>query len=233
MTMILLRRAAASFGSRNAAGCIPTAAPASAGGRRLATTGPRRPSTTDYNHGWYRDQVSRYDASLPLEGASTPPSSWYTRFHKLEREAVFFSGWIAAAVAPVRGGDYATGEILGEEKRTSTHPISCGTPAFPRARAGRPRSSWRPDLNSKYLIISLRSFDPPAPKVSLICSPARTTVRCGASSTCARTPGAAWWDRGPAERGYRPPWWGSPPAASSGASLNARITGGNSTPTVN
>lgn len=63
---------------------------------------------------WYRDQVARYDASLPLDRASTPPSSWYTRFHDLEREAVFFNGWIAADVAPINSGDYRTGEILGQ-----------------------------------------------------------------------------------------------------------------------
>ena len=123
MTTILLRRAAASsFSSRYAAGCIPTAASSS---RRPSTTGPRRPSTTDHDGSrplpgrrpsisWYRDQVARYDTSLPPEGASTPPSSWYAHFHDLEREAVFFNGWIAASVSPVGVGDYATGEVLGQ-----------------------------------------------------------------------------------------------------------------------
>ena len=127
MTTILLRCAAASsFSSRYAAGCIPTAAaPASASSsRRPSTTGPRRPSTqTDYDGSWplgrhsiswYRDQVARYDTSLPPEEASTPPSSWYAHFHDLEREAVFFNGWVAASVSPVDIGDYATGEILGQ-----------------------------------------------------------------------------------------------------------------------
>jgi choline monooxygenase len=113
MTTVLLRRAAASFDSRDAARCIPMAAHSSAS-RRPATTRPRRRPSPTTDDGWYQDQVARFDATLPLERASTPPSSWYTRFHELERGAVFFNGWIAAAVAPVRGGDYATGEILGQ-----------------------------------------------------------------------------------------------------------------------
>ena len=62
--------------------------------------------------------VRRYDPSLPLEDASTPPAAWYTdpRIAALERRTVFARTWqFAARLDQLRGpGDYVTCEIAGE-----------------------------------------------------------------------------------------------------------------------
>lgn len=41
--------------------------------------------------------VTKFDPEIPLERASTPPSSWYTdpRFYRLELDRVFYGGWQA------------------------------------------------------------------------------------------------------------------------------------------
>lgn len=41
--------------------------------------------------------VAEFDPEIPLERASTPPSSWYTdpQFHRLELDRVFYGGWQA------------------------------------------------------------------------------------------------------------------------------------------
>jgi choline monooxygenase len=67
---------------------------------------------------WLRDEVSRFDASVPLDAAWLPPSSWYNdrRFYELERDTVFRNNWLIAARAdqvPNRG-DYIAGSITGE-----------------------------------------------------------------------------------------------------------------------
>jgi len=63
-------------------------------------------------------EVQRFDASLALEEASTPPSSWYTEpdFYALEKRTVFRRNWIVAANAHdlLRPGSYVAGEIAGE-----------------------------------------------------------------------------------------------------------------------
>jgi phenylpropionate dioxygenase-like ring-hydroxylating dioxygenase large terminal subunit len=67
---------------------------------------------------WLRDEVARFDASVPLEAAWLPPSSWYNdaRFYELERDTVFRNNWLIAARADqVRNtGDYVAGMMTGE-----------------------------------------------------------------------------------------------------------------------
>lgn len=78
-------------------------------------TRPCRPSTKSNDDGWYRDQVSRYDASLPIELARTPPSAWYGNFHDLETDAIFYNNWIGIGESmPANDGDYVTGTMLDQ-----------------------------------------------------------------------------------------------------------------------
>lgn len=67
---------------------------------------------------WLRDEVSRFDASVPLDAAWLPPSSWYNdrRFYELERDTVFRNNWLIAARADQvrKRGDYVAGSITGE-----------------------------------------------------------------------------------------------------------------------
>jgi choline monooxygenase len=67
---------------------------------------------------WLRDEVARFDASVPLDAAWLPPSSWYNdaRFYELERDTVFRNNWLIAARADqVRNtGDYVAGMVTGE-----------------------------------------------------------------------------------------------------------------------
>ena len=63
-------------------------------------------------------EIARFDASLPLERASTPPGSWYTQpaVLALERERLFFRTWHAAArLDQLAGpGAYVADALLGE-----------------------------------------------------------------------------------------------------------------------
>jgi len=65
-----------------------------------------------------KDEVAKFDQTLPVERASTPPASWYKRseFHELEKESIFARHWIAVGVKDnlQRPGDYITG-YLGDE----------------------------------------------------------------------------------------------------------------------
>ena len=63
-------------------------------------------------------EIARFDASVPLERAATPPGSWYTdpAILALERERLFYRTWQPAArleqlAAP---GAFVAGELLGE-----------------------------------------------------------------------------------------------------------------------
>lgn len=62
--------------------------------------------------------VRRFDPSVPVERAMTPPSSWYTSaaFHAFERQTVLRRGWLPAGRADqlARPGDYVSGEMAGE-----------------------------------------------------------------------------------------------------------------------
>ena len=62
--------------------------------------------------------IRRYDPNLPLERASTIPSSWYTdkNFYDLELKTVFANSWqLAARVDQVsEPGNYVTTDIAGE-----------------------------------------------------------------------------------------------------------------------
>jgi choline monooxygenase len=65
-----------------------------------------------------RDCIDAFDATVPIERAWTPPSSWYTneQVYALERDSVFRSSWQPAArleqlKAP---GSYVSGCLLGE-----------------------------------------------------------------------------------------------------------------------
>lgn len=64
------------------------------------------------------DQVQRFDPSLPIEEAPTPPASWYRdeRIYALEKQAVFRATWQPVGrLDQVRSpGDYFTGELVGE-----------------------------------------------------------------------------------------------------------------------
>jgi choline monooxygenase len=63
-------------------------------------------------------EVSRFDRSLPIERALTPPSSWYidTTFEQAEMQAVLFRSWqpLARLDQLTRPGDYVTGQFGGE-----------------------------------------------------------------------------------------------------------------------
>jgi choline monooxygenase len=65
-----------------------------------------------------RDVVARFDPSIPIERASTPPSAWYTdpTLYALERRAVFGRVWQPAArLDELAGpGAYASGCTSGE-----------------------------------------------------------------------------------------------------------------------
>jgi choline monooxygenase len=67
---------------------------------------------------WLRDEVTRFDASVPLDAAWLPPSSWYndSRFYELERDTVFRNNWLIAARADQvqKTGDYVAGTMTGE-----------------------------------------------------------------------------------------------------------------------
>ena len=62
--------------------------------------------------------IRQYDPDLPLDRASTIPSSWYTNndFYKLERRTVFSRSWqLAGRVDQVsEPGKYVTSDIAGE-----------------------------------------------------------------------------------------------------------------------
>lgn len=66
----------------------------------------------------FRRELGRFDPSLPIEAAWTPPASWYLdpAFLERERETVFRRSWQAVGRADQvsRAGDYFTGCILGE-----------------------------------------------------------------------------------------------------------------------
>jgi len=67
---------------------------------------------------WLRDEIARFDASVPLDAAWLPPSSWYNdaRFYELERDTVFRNNWLIAARADQvrKTGDYVAGMMTGE-----------------------------------------------------------------------------------------------------------------------
>ena len=62
--------------------------------------------------------INGYDATAPLDRASTIPSSWYTdnRIFELEKETVFSRSWQAAARIDqiTKPGDYVTTEVADE-----------------------------------------------------------------------------------------------------------------------
>ena len=65
----------------------------------------------------FERQVYQYDAALPLQKASTPPSGWYKdeAFFKKEQEAVFFRNWVAVDVFDnPEPGAFKSGTFLGE-----------------------------------------------------------------------------------------------------------------------
>ncbi len=65
-----------------------------------------------------RAELSRFDPSLPIERAFTPPASWYVRpeFLELERERVFRRSWQAVGRLDQvsRPGDYFTGCLVDD-----------------------------------------------------------------------------------------------------------------------
>ena len=62
--------------------------------------------------------IERFDGTLPLESASTPPSTWYTDpgIYRLEMQRVLGANWLIAARADKvdEPGTYVCGEIAGE-----------------------------------------------------------------------------------------------------------------------
>ena len=66
----------------------------------------------------FRDLISEYDASAPLERASTIPASWYRnpQIAAVERTTVFGGSWqfLARAEQLAEPGQYVTAEISGE-----------------------------------------------------------------------------------------------------------------------
>ena len=65
-----------------------------------------------------KDIIQQYDPDLPLDHASTIPSSWYTNkdFFELELKTVFSRSWQLAARRDqiTKPGDYVTSDIAGE-----------------------------------------------------------------------------------------------------------------------
>ena len=65
-----------------------------------------------------RRELKRFDASLPVEAAHTPPASWYTEpfFYELERRTVLHAAWhvVARADQLETAGSYATARVAGE-----------------------------------------------------------------------------------------------------------------------
>ncbi|XP_070543827.1 uncharacterized protein [Ptychodera flava] len=65
-----------------------------------------------------REMVHRYDPSVPIERAITPPSSWYTSpaMYKLEKDTVFKNNWLAIGRKDQvkRTGQYFTSNVVGE-----------------------------------------------------------------------------------------------------------------------
>jgi len=65
-----------------------------------------------------RAELSRFDPSLPIERAFTPPASWYVRpeFLELERERVFRRSWQAVGRLDQvqHPGDYFTGCVVDD-----------------------------------------------------------------------------------------------------------------------
>jgi choline monooxygenase len=63
-------------------------------------------------------ELSRFDPSLPIERAFTPPASWYVRpgFLELERERVFRRSWqpVGRLDQVPRPGDYFTGCLVDD-----------------------------------------------------------------------------------------------------------------------
>ena len=63
-----------------------------------------------------RREVERFDPSIPVERAHTPPASWYLdpAFHDLERDTVFSHNWITVGRTQQleRPGDYLAGDVL-------------------------------------------------------------------------------------------------------------------------
>ncbi len=70
------------------------------------------------NHESIRAELARFDPSLPIERAFTPPASWYVRpeVHELERERVFRRSWQAVGRLDQvsRPGDYFTGCVVDD-----------------------------------------------------------------------------------------------------------------------
>ena len=65
-----------------------------------------------------RAELERFDPTVPIERALTPPASWYTdpRIFELERRAVFHRTWQPVGrIDELRSpGDYISGELVGE-----------------------------------------------------------------------------------------------------------------------
>lgn len=76
------------------------------------------PTYSNHYLPWLRDEVTRFDPSVPLESAWLPPKSWYNdeRFYELERDTVFRNNWLIAARADQfrHTGDYVAGAVTGE-----------------------------------------------------------------------------------------------------------------------
>lgn len=65
-----------------------------------------------------QSEISRWDPSVPVESATTPPSSWFLDpdIYQLERRAVFGRSWICVGRADQvqKTGDYFSGVVAGE-----------------------------------------------------------------------------------------------------------------------
>ncbi len=63
-------------------------------------------------------QINQYNAELPIESASTPPSSWYTcdKIFKHEQQTVFTKSWIMAARREQfkNDGDYVALDVANQ-----------------------------------------------------------------------------------------------------------------------
>lgn len=63
-------------------------------------------------------EIERFDPSLPIERASTPPAFWYTdsAFYELETQSALANNWLIAARRDqlVSKGSFVCGEVAGE-----------------------------------------------------------------------------------------------------------------------
>ena len=82
-----------------------------------------------------RDELARFDPSIPIERAFTPPASWYVlpEFLPHERERIFRRTWQAVGRVDqvARPGDYFAGCLLDDPYVVVRDGVTEGSQASP------------------------------------------------------------------------------------------------------